>query len=297
MRSLNELTWTLTGVVLVAVAVGNARAPVLEVGHRARAVQPGEVVVIEVRSSEPLVTVRATAFGSMTNFFSNGADDVWLGLIGVDLDTRPDEYPVAVRATTGSGDTVRSAYTLAVEAKEFPTRRLSVSPNFVNPPADVLGRIQREAARQAEIFGTASKSRRWRGGFLRPVGGEATSSFGRRSVYNGEPRSPHSGTDFRSAEGTPIRAPSAGIVVLASDLYFSGNVVIIDHGWGLYSYFAHLSAIDIAEGDLVESGQVVGRVGSTGRVTGPHLHWTVRLNEARVDPLSLMALFPAPADE
>lgn len=297
MRSLNELMWTLTGVVLVAVAVGNARAPILKVGHRARAVQPGEVVVIEVRSSEPLVTVRATAFGSTTNFFFSGADDVWLGLIGIDLDTRPDEYPVAVRATTGSGDTVRTAYTLAVVAKEFPTRRLSVSPNFVNPPADVLGRIQREAARQAEIFGTVSEGRRWRGGFLRPVGGEATSSFGRRSVYNGELRSPHSGIDFRSAEGTPIRAPNAGTVVLASDLYFSGNVVIIDHGWGLYSYFAHLSAIDISEDDLVESGQVVGRVGATGRVTGPHLHWTVRLNEARVDPLSLMALFPAPGGE
>ncbi len=296
MRSLNELVGTLTGVVLVAVAVGNARAPVLEVGHRARTVQPGEAVVIEVRSSEPLVTVRATAFGSTTHFFS-GTDDVWLGLIGIDLDIRPDEYAVAVRATTGSGETVRTAYTLAVEAKEFQTRRLSVNPNFVNPPADVLERIQREAARQAEIFGTSSEGRRWRGGFLRPVGGEATSSFGRRSVFNGEPRSPHSGTDFRSAEGTPIRAPNAGTVVLAGDLYFSGNVVIIDHGWGLYSYFAHLSAIDVAEGDLVESGQVVGQVGATGRVTGPHLHWTVRLNEARVDPLSLMALFPAPEDE
>jgi murein DD-endopeptidase MepM/ murein hydrolase activator NlpD len=252
--------------------------------------------VIEVRSSEPLVTVRATAFGSTTRFFS-GTDDVWLGLIGIDLDTQPDEYPVAVRATTGSGETVRTAYTLVVEAKEFQTRRLSVSPNFVNPPAEVLDRIQHEATRQAQIFGTSTGGRQWRGGFLRPVGGEATSSFGRRSVYNGEPRSPHSGTDFRSAEGTPIRAPNAGTVVLAGDLYFSGNVVIVDHGWGLYSYFAHLSAIDVAEGDLVESGQVVGKVGATGRVTGPHLHWTVRLNEARVDPLSLMALFPAPADE
>ena len=134
--------------------------------------------------------------------------------------------------------------------------------------------------------------RLWSGGFLRPVPGDSTSSFGRRSVFNGQPRSPHSGTDFRGAEGTRITAPNAGIVVLAADLYFSGNVVIIDHGWGLYSYFAHLSSIAVEDGIRVEQGDVVGDVGATGRVTGPHLHWTVRLNDARVDPLSLMQLFP-----
>ena len=89
-----------------------------------------------------------------------------------------------------------------------------------------------------------------------------------------------------------MKAPNTGTVVLAGDLYYSGNVVILDHGWGLYSYFAHLSVIDVAEGDTVTQGQVVGKVGATGRVTGPHLHWTVRLNDASVDPLSLMTLFP-----
>ena len=268
----------------------------LDVTHRARSVQPGEVVVMEVRPSEPPVTVRATAFGSAIAFYPDDSAGVWRGLVGIDLDARPDDYAVTIRATTGQGATVRATYTLTVAPKEFPTRRLTVAPNFVNPPPDVLERIQREAALQSEIFTTSSADRQWAGGFIRPVPGEPSSSFGRRSVFNGESRSPHSGTDFRSGEGTPIKAPNAGTVVLAGELYFSGNVVILDHGWGLYSYFAHLSTIDVVEGDVVEPAQVVGKVGATGRVTGPHLHWTVRLNNARVDPLALMTLFPADAE-
>ena len=285
--------------VIVLLLVGECLAQelTLEVIHRARSVQPGEVVVIEVRPSEPPVIVRATAFGAAVALYPDDSDGVWRGLIGIDLEARPDDYSVAIRATTGGGATVRATYPLTVAAKEFPTRHLTVAPNFVNPPPDVLDRIQREAARQSEIFTSSSADRQWAGGFIRPVPGESSSSFGRRSVYNGEARSPHSGTDFRSGEGTPIKAPNAGTVVLAGELYFSGNVVILDHGWGLYSYLAHLSAIDVAEGDVVEPGQVVGKVGATGRVTGPHLHWTVRLNNARVDPLALMTLFPADAHQ
>ena len=286
---------TLSFVALTAITGAGLRAeaPPLDIGHHARSVQPGEVVVLEVRPSEPVVAVQATAFGATIRFFSDEAGGVWRGIVGIDLEAHPDDYPVAVRATLGNGDTVRATYVLSVAPKEFPTRHLSVNPSFVNPPADVLDRIGREASRQRKIFQTSSAERQWEGEFLRPVPGDSTSSFGRRSVYNGEPRSPHSGTDFRAGEGTAIVAPNAGTVVLAGDTYFSGNVVIIDHGWALYSYLAHLSSIDVAEGETVVRGQRVGKVGATGRVTGPHLHWTVRLNEARVDPLSLMALFPS----
>ena len=120
--------------------------------------------------------------------------------------------------------------------------------------------------------------------------GAATSSFGRRSVLNGQARSPHSGTDFRAATGTPVRAPNGGRVVLAADQYFSGNTVILDHGQGLFSFLAHLSRITVRDGQIVARGEEVGLSGATGRVTGPHLHWTVRLDGARVDPLSVLAL-------
>ena len=277
-------------------AVGSAatlaQTHALDVSHQARALHPGEVVILELRSPRPVVTARATVFGSSIRFFPD-PQGVWRGLVGIDLETRPGEYAVAVRATDSDGATARAVYTLSVEPKDFPTRNLTVAPSFVDPPPEVIERIQREAARQAELFKSSTDARQWGGGFLRPVPGDASSSFGRRSVFNGQPRRPHSGTDFKAAMGTAIKAPSAGTIVLAEELYFSGNAVIIDHGWGLYSYFAHLSAIDVAVGDAVTQGQVVGKVGATGRVTGPHLHWTVRLNDARVDPVALMTLLPA----
>lgn len=283
--------------VILTLAAGAAPAPAaassgLEVSHRARAVHPGELVVIEVRPSLQPVSVTATAFDQEVRFFEAAPGGVWVGLVGIDLTVEPGAYEVDVRAAVGAGASVHAAYALQVEPKEFPTRRLRVNPNFVNPPQEVIDRIQREAREVADIFQQASPERLWRGGFAAPVPGKPTSSFGRRSVYNGEARSPHSGTDFRAGKGVPIKAPNAATVVLTGDLYFSGKVVILDHGWGLYSYFAHLSSVDVAEGDQVTRGQVVGRVGATGRVTGPHLHWTVRLNDARVDPLSLMALLP-----
>ena len=120
------------------------------------------------------------------------------------------------------------------------------------------------------------------------------SNFGTRSIFNGEPRAPHAGVDYRGAVGTPISAPGAGRVVLAEPLFFTGDTVIVDHGLGLYSLLAHLSRIDVAAGQTVERGERVGLLGATGRVTGPHLHWTVRLGAARVDPLRLLALL-APA--
>ena len=284
------MTAALAACTITAAAFVN---PALEVSHRARAMHPGEVVVLEVRARAPLADLSATAFGHEIRLFQDASDGVWRGLVGIDLTTEPGVYEVVVRASSGGGGQAEVVHALDVAPKEFPTRRLKVAPKYVDPPPDVIERILREQEETAAIFRSASPERLWRGGFARPVPGRSTSSFGRRSVFNGEARNPHSGTDFRSGEGVAIKAPNAATVALTGDLYFSGKVVILDHGWGLYSYFAHLSAIDVAEGDVVERGDVVGRVGATGRVTGPHLHWTVRLNDARVDPLALMELLPA----
>jgi murein DD-endopeptidase MepM/ murein hydrolase activator NlpD len=124
------------------------------------------------------------------------------------------------------------------------------------------------------------------------VPGAANSSFGTRSVFNGEARNPHTGTDFLSPAGTPVRAPASGRVVVARDLFFTGNTVVIDHGSGVFSTLAHLSRIDVREGAPIARGDGVGLVGATGRVTGPHLHWSLRVGAARVDPLSALALLP-----
>ena len=264
----------------------------LAISHEARALQPGEVALLTVRSSTPIQSIEGKAFGKTIFFFSDGDATVWKGLVGIDLGVSPKKYPVQLAVTRLDGKNLQTHYDLLVKDKRFPTRRITVQEEFVNPPAEELERIQREENSVSAIFATASPQRRWAGTFLRPVPGDATSSFGVRSILNGEPRSPHSGTDFHAEAGTPVKAPNTGKVVLADNLYFAGNAVILDHGWGLYSYFAHLSRFTVSEGDSVAPGQVIGYVGATGRVTAPHLHWSLRLAGARVDPLSLLAVLP-----
>src|SRR5262249_52691915 len=132
--------------------------------------------------------------------------------------------------------------------------------------------------------------RLWTEGFVRPVPGPANATFGSRSVFNGERRQPHAGADFMSPAGTPVRAPNGGRGVFAGGRVFPGHTVLLGHGLGAFSLLAHLSSIDVHEGNVVARGETIGKVGATGRVTGPHLHWAVRLSGARVDPLAVLAV-------
>jgi murein DD-endopeptidase MepM/ murein hydrolase activator NlpD len=276
----------LVAALLVAQAL--APAPAVRLAVDARALQPGELVVLTVTTAAPMASVRGRAFDRPLTPWRVD-DTTWRALIGIDLDVAPGAYDVIVE-TGPPAAPVRTARRLVVSAKQFPTRRLTVNPNFVNPPATVLARIEAEAKRISAIWQSSATSPLWTGAFMPPVPERANSAFGTRSIFNGEARSPHGGADFPSPEGTPVRAPNAGRVVLAGDLYYTGQTVAIDHGLGLVSLFAHLSAIDVVEGARVDPGQTVGRVGSTGRVTGAHLHWTVRAGGARIDPLSLVAV-------
>ncbi len=263
----------------------------LVVANQARSLQPGEVVLLKISSHRPLARLQASAFGREFPVFEAGDDLSWMGLVGIDLDTKPGRYSVRLHGEERTGKPVEADDMLAVAPKRFPTRELTVDEKFVSPPAEALARIKEESERVRGIFSTTTDQRYWNGPFRLPVPGPVISEFGKRSVYNGQSRSPHTGTDFRGAMGTPIRAPNAGRIVLAAALYYSGNTVIVDHGLGLYSYFGHLSAFDVHEGETVKTGDIVGKVGATGLVTGPHLHWSVRIAGARVDPMSLINLF------
>jgi murein DD-endopeptidase MepM/ murein hydrolase activator NlpD len=260
----------------------------MTVAHRARSIQPGEVVELTMGSTRPLHEVRARAFGRSFPCVGTADPLKWSGLVGIDLDTKPGPYVVNVTGLDADGKAVAVDYPVTVAPKKFATRALTVDERYVSPPRDVLARIQKESETVRAIFDTVSPERYWTGPFILPVPGRAISEFGKRSVYNGQPRSPHAGTDFAGATGTPIKAPNAGRVVLAANLYYSGNTIILDHGQGLYSYFGHMSAFSAREADMVAAGDVVGKVGATGLVTGPHLHWSVRLAGTRVDPLSLI---------
>jgi murein DD-endopeptidase MepM/ murein hydrolase activator NlpD len=262
----------------------------LTVSHRARTLQAGEAVVLVVSANVPLTSARASAFGREIPVVRQEADGRWWGLIGIDVEASPGRHEVSVEAQGADGVTLSARHVLTIKAREFPVRRLSVDDAFVNPPASTRARIQAEAKTVEAVLARVTRGRRWEGGFARPVPGEATSGFGRRSILNGEVRSIHAGVDFRAANGTPVRAPADGRVALAAEHYFAGKLVIIDHGLGLFSFLAHLSSVSVTEGQGVSRGDVVGLSGATGRVTGPHLHWSIRLSGARVDPLSVVAL-------
>ncbi len=261
----------------------------------ARALQPGEVVLFHVTTPPDATEVSITAFAHTAPAYRLD-DGAWRAIVGVDLDTKPGAHPVTVTASRrGAKQSVTGE--LTVLAKTFRTRTLKVNPALVEPPPEALERIKRENEKTSGIYRTPQPFVVPAGyvRFIRPVAEPANSAFGTRSVFNGKPGSPHTGADFLSGTGTPIKSPTAGHVRLAQDLYFSGNTVIVDHGLGLFSMFAHLSAFEVREGDIVKEGDVVGLVGATGRATGPHLHWSLRANGARVDPLSLLSVFGSEA--
>jgi len=253
---------------------------------RSRSMQPGELVVLSIAGPDRRDTVRVRAFNHDVAAYPVG-DREWRALVGIDLDVKPGAHVVTIDAGTPPR---RATYELGVTPRKFPTRRLTVDENFVTPPASEEARIAREARLLESVWASPPGERRWTGPFVRPVPQEANSAFGTRSIFNGKPRNAHGGADFLSPGGTPVHAPNSGRVAIARNLYFSGNTVVIDHGLGVFSMLAHLSTIDVHEGDTIEAGTIVGKVGATGRVTGPHLHWAVRASGARVDPLSLLAL-------
>ena len=260
----------------------------LRVTTRARAMKQGEVILVTVRPSRDVSSVEAGAFATPIEFWSTANGREWQGLAGIPIDADTGRRDLVVTATTADHLTALQRVPLQVGKTAFAARRLTVDPQFVDPPASEVDRIIDEQKRLETLFATTRPGRRWDGGWTPPVPGMPTSSFGRQSILNGAVRGRHQGADFRAATGTPIHAPAGAEVVLAEPLYFSGNTVILDHGDGLYSLFAHLSKTTVATGTQVSRGDLLGEVGATGRVTGPHLHWAVRLHNVSVDPLSLI---------
>jgi murein DD-endopeptidase MepM/ murein hydrolase activator NlpD len=278
------------GVLVFAVCVGLAADRAqghlpLQVSFAPSTPHPGDVVRVDVEGADTGDRITATVLGQDIGFHFDPQQRKHRALVGIDLDTKPDAYRLHIRR---NGTPEAPASTLRVLPKAFAVRRLSVPGNFVEPPTDALAQIKRDSAMLAEAYARVS-ARKWTDAFILPVDGKPTSNFGTRSYYNGQRRSPHAGVDFVGKPGTPIRAANRGEIVVAAPMYFTGNTIVVDYGERLFSVFAHLSEIHVKTGDTVEPATVVGLVGATGRVTGPHLHWSVRLNGARVDPLSLVA--------
>jgi murein DD-endopeptidase MepM/ murein hydrolase activator NlpD len=213
----------------------------------------------------------------------------WTTVLGVDLDVKPGEYTAEIDVAR-NGAVERRSVPVSVKSVKYPVQRLTVADEFVELSPENLERALREAKELDELHNTISSEVFWRETFVVPIPGGTGTNFGNRRVFNGESRNPHAGADLKATTGTPVRSTNRGRVVLAKNLFFTGNTVIVDHGLGIYTLYAHLSRIDVKKDAIVERAQVIGLAGATGRVTGPHLHWGARVQNARVDPFSLINL-------
>jgi Peptidase family M23 len=215
------------------------------------------------------------------------------GLIGIDLEKAPGRYEWKVSWPGAGGTSESCSVTVTVRTGKFPTERLTVEKQFVTPDPEQEKRAEADQKKMRAIYDTVTPERLWEGKFHLPLKNVTTGgNFGRRRVLNGESRSPHAGVDFPAAAGTAVFASQSGRVVLAENLYYSGNTVVIDHGYGIYTMYAHLSKIGVQGGDAAKAGQEIGRVGATGRVTGPHLHWGLTINHARVNAMQISQRLP-----
>jgi murein DD-endopeptidase MepM/ murein hydrolase activator NlpD len=202
----------------------------------------------------------------------------WQALIGIPLKQPEGKFTVLVN---------NQAQHFVIQHFSYPKQYLTVQAKHVNPSKEQLARIQKELAQMKPVYESFSSPRPFTG-MSWPILGQQSSGFGLKRFFNGEARDPHSGLDIAAPTGTPIMAPAAGKIVLVGDFYFNGKSIFIDHGQGLITMLCHLSRIDIKKGDEIKTGDAIGLVGSTGRVTGPHLHWTVSLNNARINPKLLL---------
>lgn len=251
----------------------------------------GTLVKIIVSGGEPAVRAAAGKFAGEPLHFAVQEDGAHVALAAAPLDST-GERRLALRLTHEDGSTVERVVRIEVQRGEYRLEELSVAPQFGRPqPPEIRERIAAEAARARAVSARSHDTpRMWAPPFVAPRDSRITSGFGHGRVFNGQVQSRHTGTDFAGAVGAPVRAPARGVVAIVDDFYLGGGVIYIDHGAGLVTAYLHLSAKEVAEGAVVEAGQVIGRVGATGRVTGPHLHWIVRYGGHTVNALSLLEL-------
>jgi len=288
--------WVPVFVLIAACATLAADSPSgLEVSIRAREVAPGEPIRVFARSPDPLASLEGRFLDQPIYMVRQSAasdGEIWSGWTMVPLDQQSTAAAIDLEGTRPNGTAVIATHAVSIRDKEFPEEHLTVSSKYVEPPAEVQERLAEERAEVGKVYRTrrdVAPSKQ----FVRPVPGEPTSTFGKRRFFNDKPRSPHPGLDLRAATGTPVKASGSGVVAIAQDLYYSGNTVIIDHGGGLFTIYAHLSEIEVRVGDELAAGTSIGKSGETGRVTGPHLHWGAKIGNRPFDPTALLdpALF------
>jgi murein DD-endopeptidase MepM/ murein hydrolase activator NlpD len=245
---------------------------------------PGGVAVVDLGAT---ASAPSASFQGKPVLVINEDQAHWIAIVGLSLTLKPGTQQISSQNAEGTRQ-----LSFMVGSKHYAEQRITLkNPQMVNPDTSNLKRIERELAEQTRAYQQFSPGTPSNLQLDKPVNGPLSSRFGVRRFFNGEERNPHSGLDFAVPAGTPIKAPAAGKVTLIGNYFFNGNTVFVDHGQGFISMFCHLSKIDVVLGQQLPRGAVLGRVGATGRATGPHMHWNISLNDARVDPAIFIGAF------
>lgn len=255
-----------------------------------RSLQPGEVILAVLKGEPPVKAVRLQFLGKKYILSASRPGEKPFALIGVDLDVKPQSYVIRITAEKEDGTKEEARQEFLIDPKNFSQKRFWIKESLIAPPPQELERIRREQEFLQDIYNCITPEWLGTGSFIPPLDQEAFPNFGQRRIYNKRPPSVHAGVDIGAPWGTPIRAANSGKVVLASSLYFSGKTVIIEHGQGVFSIYGHMSKFLVKRGDVIKKGALIGKVGSTGRSTGPHLHWALKIYESRVDPFALVGM-------
>jgi len=268
--------------------------PVVRLAYRS--LQPGEPVLVFLDSDGTVVSASATFLGQTADLRPTRSSQTTpqggsvFAFLGIDVQTKPGPYVLTVKVLKKGAlvETLRKE--LLVVDRKFPSTKLTLDPNYVTPPASLQARIKREAELIALAMSIVTPEWLGDGPFAPPHDAPSWSNFGQRRLNNNVLQSLHTGLDLRVPFGEPIKAANAGRVAMASDLYLGGKTVIVDHGLGVFSSYGHMSELLVKRGEAVKKGQAIGRCGTTGRSTGPHLHWSVKIFSARVDPDAMLRL-------
>ena len=214
---------------------------------------------------------------------------IYVGLVGIPLSATPQPAVIMLEWTDAAGRQAASVPLGIIDGK-YKSETLSVDSRHVTLSKKNLARVKQEKKEIRRIFTSSSDARLWFGDFKKPLASETTSAFGTQRLFNGQHRSYHRGTDFRAKVGTPVYASNSGVVRMARNLFYSGNMVIVDHGVNIFTLYAHLSEIQVNDQQIIARGQQIGLSGATGRVSGPHLHWALKVNGVYVDPLHFLTV-------
>lgn len=272
--------------IYIAIAVGSSAFAQVSVDSLPQeSLVPGGIAVVPTRGDAVLGSYRDQRI-----LLARFGEEQY-AIIGIPLDAEPGTQQFEITNRNGE----ESLLQFEVVHKQYRERHLTITnERQVNPNAEDMERIGRESVEMRQALSNWTESLTPDFAMSLPVDGVRSSSFGSRSFFNGQPRNPHSGMDIAAPEGTPILAPAPGVILTTGNYFFNGNTIIMDHGHGLISLYCHMNTIDVEPGASIAAGEQIGEVGSTGRVTGPHLHWSVNLNNVRVDPALFLGENPAP---